>query len=181
MYGLRCTLCAILCLSTVVFTDWGSSRSRAYFEPLENEDPPSPKVPSEPKPIPQSRQEMKQLLHDLKGRKSRLPLPILDPSSPDVSSDGRPLVHNALARRAYLPATWYAADFGNDPAMSLSYVFKTQCFWVVSRGNNCHYCLGHQEHKLHDAGLSDKQIAWLDYDWSRLDPMVRKGRHWPEK
>lgn len=130
---------------------------------------------SSPKPIPQTREEMKKLLNELKGRKSRLPLPKIDPTAAVNTNNGRPIVNNGLARRTYLPAAWFAADFGNDPAMTLTYVFKTQCFWVVSRGNNCHYCLGHQEHKLHDSGLSDKQIAWLDYDWSKLDPMVRKG------
>lgn len=131
-------------------------------------------VAMDPKPIPKNREEMKQLLENLKSRKSRLPLPKVDPNAA-AANNGRPVVNNGLARRTYLPAAWFAADFGNDPAMTLTYVFKTQCFWVVSRGNNCHYCLGHQEHKLHDSGLSDKQIAWLDYDWSQLDPMVRKG------
>lgn len=131
-------------------------------------------VATDPKPIPKNREEMKQLLENLKSRKSRLPLPKVDPNAA-AANNGRPVVNNGLARRTYLPAAWFAADFGNDPAMTLTYVFKTQCFWVVSRGNNCHYCLGHQEHKLHDSGLSDKQIAWLDYDWSQLDPMVRKG------
>ena len=45
-----------------------------------------------------------------------------------------------------------------------------RCFWVVSRGNNCHYCLGHQELKLRAAGLDDDTIAALDSDWSRFDP-----------
>jgi alkylhydroperoxidase family enzyme len=127
----------------------------------------------EPKVIPQNRQEMKQLLNDLKNRKSRLPLPAKGEET--AAANGRPVVNNGLARRTYLPESWYGADFNNDPAMTLTYVFKTQCFWVVSRGNNCHYCLGHQEHKLHAAGLSDREIALLDYDWEKLDPMVRKG------
>lgn len=131
---------------------------------------------TEPKAIPQTRDEMKKMLHALKSRKSRLPLPKVDPNAKsEAGANNRIVVNNGLARRTYLPAAWFAADFGNDPAMTLTYVFKTQCFWVVSRGNNCHYCLGHQEHKLHDSGLSDKQIAWLDYDWTQLDPMVRKG------
>jgi len=149
--------------------------SKACHEPVQQEGKPAQAASSEPKAIPQSREEMKKRLHELKGRKSRLPLPKTDPAVTGNANGGRPVVNNGLARRTYLPAAWFAADFGNDPAMSLTYVFKTQCFWIVSRGNNCHYCLGHQEHKLHDSGLSDKQIAWLDYDWTQLDPMVRKG------
>lgn len=132
-------------------------------------EPPS----NEPKVIPQDREELKKSLDQLKGRKSRLPLPEVPPGT--VGSNGKIIVNNGLARRTYLPEAWFAADFGNDPAMTLTYVYKTQCFWVVSRGNNCHYCLGHQEHKLHDAGLSDRQIALLDYDWKQLDPMLQKG------
>jgi alkylhydroperoxidase family enzyme len=148
----------------------------AWHELMVSEEPAvQDRGASSPKPIPQTREEMKKLLNDLKGRKSRLPLPKIDPTDAANIINGRLIVNNGLARRTYLPAAWFAADFGNDPAMTLTYVFKTQCFWVVSRGNNCHYCLGHQEHKLHDSGLSDKQIAWLDYDWSKLDPMVRKG------
>jgi AhpD family alkylhydroperoxidase len=43
-------------------------------------------------------------------------------------------------------------------------------FWVVSRANNCLYCLGHQEAKLAAAGLADTKIAALDADWTALDP-----------
>jgi alkylhydroperoxidase family enzyme len=42
-------------------------------------------------------------------------------------------------------------------------------FWVVSRANNCLYCLGHQEAKLAAAGLADAKIAALDADWSGLN------------
>lgn len=54
--------------------------------------------------------------------------------------------------------------------MTLDYPFTTECFWIVSRGNNCHYCLGHQEHKLAAVGLSDNRIASLDSDWSVFLP-----------
>lgn len=145
--------------------------------PWQAEDAKVAEASSTAKSIPQNREELKKQLHELKSRKSRLPLPAKESlaNSGGVGNSNRSVVNNGLARRTYLPAAWFAADFGNDPAMTLTYVFKTQCFWIVSRGNNCHYCLGHQEHKLHDAGLSDKQIAWLDYDWSRLDPMLQKG------
>lgn len=61
--------------------------------------------------------------------------------------------------------------FGNsDPKMTLDYAFKTQLFWIVSRTNNCQYCLGHQESKLLGAGMTEDQIAALDSDWSQFGP-----------
>jgi alkylhydroperoxidase family enzyme len=60
-----------------------------------------------------------------------------------------------------------------DPKMSLDYPFKTEMFWIVSRTNNCQYCLGHQESKLLGAGLKEEQIAALDGDWSEFNPAQR--------
>jgi alkylhydroperoxidase family enzyme len=57
-----------------------------------------------------------------------------------------------------------------DPNMTLDYPFKTMLFWIVSRTNNCQYCLGHQEQKLAAAGFSEDQIAALDFDWERFTP-----------
>ena len=54
--------------------------------------------------------------------------------------------------------------------MTLDYAFKTQLFWIVSRTNNCQYCLGHQESKLLGAGMTEDQIAALDSDWSQFGP-----------
>ena len=53
-----------------------------------------------------------------------------------------------------------------DENMTLTYQFKTMLFWIVSRTNNCQYCLGHQEWKLSAVGMSDDAIAALDADWS---------------
>ncbi len=53
-----------------------------------------------------------------------------------------------------------------DENMTLSYQFKTMLFWIVSRTNNCQYCLGHQEWKLSATGMTDDAIAALDSDWS---------------
>ena len=50
--------------------------------------------------------------------------------------------------------------------MTLTYQFKTMLFWIVSRTNNCQYCLGHQEWKLSATGMKDDAIAALDADWS---------------
>jgi len=57
-----------------------------------------------------------------------------------------------------------------DPNMTLDYKFKVQLFWIVSRTNNCQYCLGHQESKLLAAGMAEDEIAALDSDWSAFPP-----------
>lgn len=49
--------------------------------------------------------------------------------------------------------------------MSLDNAFKVELFWIVSRTNNCQYCLGHQESKLLAAGLTEDRIAALDSHW----------------
>jgi alkylhydroperoxidase family enzyme len=54
-----------------------------------------------------------------------------------------------------------------DENMTLTYQFKTKLFWIVSRTNNCQYCLGHQEWKLSATGMTDDEIAALDADWSQ--------------
>ncbi len=65
-----------------------------------------------------------------------------------------------------------ARDFtrNGDENMTLSYSFKTMLFWIVARTNNCQYCLGHQEQKLSAAGMTEEQIAALDFDWKRFTP-----------
>ena len=65
------------------------------------------------------------------------------------------------------------AGAGRDPGPSLDNAFQTMMFWIVSRGNNCTYCMGHQESKLAAAGLTDDQIAALDGDWSEFDEPKR--------
>ncbi|HJQ80891.1 MAG TPA: hypothetical protein VJ828_13085 [Lacipirellulaceae bacterium] len=133
-----------------------------------------------PKPVPATRPEMKAALESLKSRTPRLPLP-------DSNAQGG--VNNGRMRAAYLPESWGAgggrgsrsasrqgsrdggrsARFGQNPDSAFDYAFTTSLFWIVSRGNNCHYCLGHQELKLRGAGLDDDTIASLDSDWSRFD------------
>src|SRR5262245_54820846 len=118
--------------------------------PLFGADEPS----SSPKPIPPFRPEMKAALEALKQRQPGLPLP-----APDKQSG----VNNGRMRATYLPDSWGSGGArgigggnrtprsgsagvrpGEDPSTLLDYPFTTSCFWVVSRGNNCHYCLGHQ-------------------------------------
>ncbi len=118
----------------------------------------------EAKAIPPNRVELKAALERLKQRQPRLPVPSAEPSTA-TTGERRPNVFNGRARREYLPAEWFAADFRRDDSQTLDYAFKTRVFWIVSRGNNCHYCLGHQEHKLAAAGMTDDQIAALDSRW----------------
>jgi alkylhydroperoxidase family enzyme len=126
-----------------------------------------------PKLTPKTRSELKDLLGVLKDRTARLPVPETVPGGTNPASSN---VINGRARRYYLPEAWLQAErWGNEAESKVSYELKTQCFWVVSRGNNCHYCLGHQEHKLKLAGLSDDQIGALDRNWDSLDPRTRKG------
>jgi alkylhydroperoxidase family enzyme len=119
------------------------------------------------KPIPQTRREMLVALEKLKQRTARLPF---DPQEVDSSQPSGQLgvVFNGMMRRKYLPKEFQnaVASRGNDPSLQLDYQFATELFWIVSRLNNCHYCLGHQESKLKAAGVSEAVLANLDADWS---------------
>ena len=124
-----------------------------------------------PPPVPRTRQEMKQALEESKHSQPRLPLPPLTEAEQKKAELGDwSVVNNSRMRRHYLPPELVSAGFLRepDPAMSLGYAFQTKLFWIVSRINNCTYCLGHQESKLSAAGLSDDQIAELDGDWSAI-------------
>ena len=125
-------------------------------------DDPSP----QPKPVPVTRPDMKQALEDLKKRQPRLPLPALTDEEKAKYGD-RPPVNNGRMRQLYLPAELRGGDFPRDPdpSLTLDGAFKTRLFWIVSRANNCEYCLGHQELKLSAAGMTDDQLAALDVDW----------------
>lgn len=142
------------------------------------DQPPS----ADPKPVPATREEEKAALEAHKNARPRLPLP--------PSADGSRGVNNGRMRQYYLPDMGsflgpprgaQGAAGGNrggaqggganqDPAMTLDNTFKVKLFWITSRANNCYYCLGHQEHKLLGAGVSDDEIASLDSDWSRFTP-----------
>ncbi len=128
---------------------------------------------SQTKSIPKSRPELKAALESLKHRQPRLPFP------PGPPSEGT--VANGRMREYYLPKTWNSTSAtprvvgrpGNNGAPTLDFVLTTSCFWIVSRGNNCHYCLGHQELKLAGAGLKDDLVAALDSDWQVFQPRER--------
>ena len=155
-----------------------------------------PASTSTPRPVPATRPQMKQLLEDMKSRKPRIPLPELTAEDKEKLGE-RGQGYEGRLRYHYMPAGDGRGGFGfggggggrgnagaqggtggagardftrnADEAMSLDYAFKTKLFWIVSRTNNCQYCLGHQEWKLSAAGLSEEQIAALDSDWLVYD------------
>ena len=154
------------------------------------------------RPIPATRPEMKQLLEDMKSRFVRLPLPELT-AEEKVQLGDRADDYESRLRNHYLiesegsafgsrPRTTVAGasptaaatrDFRRnaDENMSLSYEFKTELFWIVSRTNNCQYCLGHQEQKLSAAGLSEDRIAALDMEWEAFTPAEQAAYAWARK
>jgi alkylhydroperoxidase family enzyme len=144
----------------------------------------------DPRPVPLTRPEMKQFLEDMKARKPRIPLPELTEDEKARLSEREVGYENRL-RTLYLPEGWGFGGGGganrpaagtnpglgrnSDPNMTLDYAFKTELFWIVSRTNNCQYCLGHQESKLLGAGLNEDTIAALDGDWSEFTPAQRSA------
>jgi hypothetical protein len=130
----------------------------------------------EPRPVPLTRPEMKQFLEDMKTRKPRIPLPDLTDADKEKLGD-RAENYEARLRYHYLGKNDTRGGGGgpreSDPAMSLDHAFKTELFWIVSRTNNCQYCLGHQEMKLAVAGLKEEEIAALDGDWAEFTPAQR--------
>ena len=123
-----------------------------------------------------TRPEMKQFLEDSKHNQPRLPLPPLTAEEKAKAANGDwSVVNNGRMRKFYLPAELTGAGFLRepDPAMSLGHPFQTMIFWVVSRCNNCTYCMGHQESKLLAAGLTEDRIAALDGNWSEFTEAER--------
>lgn len=129
-----------------------------------------------------TRPEMKKRIEALKKREARIPLPAL---TPEEVASGRRSVNNGRLRSLYLPESWQAnrsptsstptarssdpknvATVLNERQLSPDYAFKTRLFWIVSRTNDCQYCLGHQELKLRRAGMNEDQIASLDCKWT---------------
>jgi alkylhydroperoxidase family enzyme len=125
-----------------------------------------------PRPVPLTRPAMKEYLESLKDRKPRIPLPELTEEEKQkldgrgASYEGR--LQALLPSSQPRPSPGYGRD--SDPSMTLDYAFKTKLFWIVSRTNNCQYCLGHQELKLAAAGMKEEQRAALDCDWDEFTP-----------
>jgi len=126
-----------------------------------------------------TRPEMKKRIEALKEREARIPLPAL---TAEEMASGRRSVNNGRLRSLYLPESWQTNRSGtssnqgsrtqnvattlNQQQQAPDYAFKTRLFWIVSRTNDCQYCLGHQELKLRRAGMLEDQIAALDSKWS---------------
>jgi alkylhydroperoxidase family enzyme len=72
-------------------------------------------------------------------------------------------------RKQYLPEE-LTKRANPTKSTDASYRFSTELFWVVSRINNCHYCLGHQEDKLLKIGVAETDLLALDTDWSQFTP-----------
>lgn len=147
---------------------------------------------SAPRPIPLTRPEMKKYIEDMKGRKPRIPLPeladedrgrfggggyegrvrALYAGAGNTGGGGARPADRTRPAEGTRPA---GGGFGRDsePGMTLDYKFKTELFWIVSRTNNCQYCLGHQEGKLLGAGMEEDEIAALDCDWTAFEPKER--------
>jgi AhpD family alkylhydroperoxidase len=137
--------------------------------------PAQPAPSPDPKPVPATRSDVKAAMEGHKTARPRLPFPPGEGEGPFAK------VNNGRFRAYYLPAEFGAGTAGGrtgtgpaaDAAATLDNTFKTRLFWVVSRANNCYYCLGHQEYKLSAAGLTDDEIAALDGDWDALAPNLR--------
>jgi len=107
---------------------------------------------TKPLPTPLTRPDMKQLLEDLKSRKPRFALPPLTEAEKAKLADSkfgeskfgeRGGGYEGRLRALYMPGGEGRGGIGfsreADPKMSLTYEFKTQLFWIVSRTNNCQY------------------------------------------
>jgi len=150
---------------------------------------------SSPEPVPLTRNDMKRALDASKESVPRLPLPpitreeeelIAEQKSRAAQGGEKPrrlgLANNGRMRAFYLTEYGFqnSVDVGRARAgtnrnndSSLDAELRTMLFWIVSRGNNCIYCLGHQESGLASRGMSDDQLAALDGDWSEFDPKIR--------
>ena len=129
-----------------------------------------------PPTVPATRDEMKMALEGSKRAVPRLPLPPLSADEGARAGKGDwSVVNNGRMRKHYLGPELSGGGFPREPEpnMTLGHPFQTMLFWVVSRGNNCTYCMGHQEVKLAAAGLDEAKIAALDGDWSEFDDAQR--------
>jgi alkylhydroperoxidase family enzyme len=154
-------------------------------------------VAADPPTVPATRTDLKQTLEGSKRSSPRLPLPPTDAREKGQANNpgGLGVVNNGRMRQFYIPrelngggarggggirggggnatASGVGAARDGEMGMTLDNKFKTMLFWIVSRANNCYYCMGHQEVKLAGAGLTDDQIAALDCDWSAYSEAER--------
>lgn len=151
--------------------------------------------PAKPEPIPLTRDDMKRALDASKESVPRLPLPpvtaeeqaLIEEQKAKAAQTGEKprrlgLANNGRMRAFYLPEYGFKRTSDIDRARSgttrdgessVDPGFRVSLFWIVSRGNNCTYCLGHQESGLASRGWTEDQIAALDGDWSEFDETKR--------
>lgn len=128
----------------------------------------SAQVSDQPKEIPPDRLAILRALEALKTRQPRLPL--APPDGSEGAGGRLGVVNNGRMRGQYLPETLRpSGGRKDDPNMSIPYDFSVELFWLVSRANNCHYCLGHQEVKLEKVGVDQQCRLDLDIDWGKFD------------
>jgi alkylhydroperoxidase family enzyme len=143
------------------------------IDTVDSQDSPVPKL------VPKNRAEMLLALDALKHRQARLPLPPFNtsdatPEMPKTDRSQNPggvsmgIVNNGRMRSLYLPPQLQTRSGKNTAVtdVELPYEFATELFWIVSRVNNCQYCLGHQEHKLKSVGVAETTLLSLDTDWT---------------
>lgn len=126
-----------------------------------------PLAADQPRPTPLTRPALKEAIEQVKDRVPRIPLPPLTASDEAALGDNADHYEHRL-RYHYLGGNARRSGRSRqpDPAMTLPYDFKVQLFWIVSRVNNCQYCIGHQETKLLAAGIKEDEIAQLDQNWA---------------
>ena len=149
----------------------------------------------EPVAVPLTRPGLKQLLEDSKRFEPRLKAPAADDGGlsaggvrallpPELRggyfmqggrSSGPGLRNPNATKRAEGKQARASGRSEPDPNMTLDPAFKTMLFWIVSRSNNCVYCIGHQEVILVGAGVTEDRIAGLDGDWSEYTLAERAG------
>lgn len=141
--------------------------------------------------VPLTRDDMKRALDASKESVPRLPLPPVTPEEEKLIAEQKQqaaqgeaprrygLANNGRMRAFYLPEYGFVrtrdierarTNTNQNQDSSFDPTFRTSLFWIVSRGNNCTYCLGHQESGLANRGMTDDQLAALDGDWSEFDP-----------
>ncbi len=114
------------------------------------------------------------MLDSLKSRQARLPY-----TAPADAAEGG-VVNNRALRELYLPDLFKSTDppAGQSSATEdpvVDYRFATQMFWIVSRANDCAYCLGHQEGKLKKVGVDEEGLLALDTDWMAFGEPQREA------
>lgn len=130
-----------------------------------------------PRPIPVTRPELKQFIEDVKYRTPRIPLPNVSETDHEIlghqSTDYESRVKSHYLNRQQDRSKLTGRRSRQLDDMALDYGFTVELFWLVSRANNCQYCLGHQESKLLAAGRHEDRIAALDCDWSEFTDAER--------